>query len=324
MSRIHEAFLDIGEFKVYSSTDATFRALHAVQEVFEQASSTREALEDLLAALKYVADRRPTSIMLFNVMKRMLDYIESGMRMGASKSEVAKMVEEGVGAMRREIENAISLAATLGARRVRENASLLTCSYSRVVKMLFSRLKSEGKRVRAFVTESRPGGEGIRLAQELSEMGIETELIVDSSVRHFMKEMDMVVTGAEAIAANGAVVNKVGTSLIALAANEARVRTFVLTTTHKFSAETIFGELVKLPVMRDVSLLPGLEKRRDLNVCYPLFDVTPPRYVDAIITEKGVVAPEAVILLVRELHGWPTEVHDLISRLEKLVEVVGG
>ncbi|MEM3943877.1 MAG: hypothetical protein QXJ59_07305, partial [Thermofilaceae archaeon] len=71
-------------------------------------------------------------------------------------------------------------------------------------------------------------------------------------------------------------------------------------------------------------LLPGLEKRRDLNVCYPLFDVTPPRYVDAIITEKGVVAPEAVILLVRELHGWPTEVHDLISRLEKLVEVVGG
>jgi translation initiation factor 2B subunit (eIF-2B alpha/beta/delta family) len=63
--------------------------------------------------------------------------------------------------------------------------------------------------------------------------------------------------GADTVAANGAVINKVGTSLIALAAHEARVRTFVIATTHKFSTETVFGELVKLPVVEGARAKPA-------------------------------------------------------------------
>jgi len=304
--------------------DATLKALSAVTFIFERSSNVREALASLLAAVNYVAERRPTLVAFFNSVNRVLKVVEEAILAGRTKEDVDELVRKSIEDVSREIEDAIAVAAALGARRVRDGSTLLTCSYSRSVKALLSRLRAEGKRIRVYVTESRPFGEGVRMAEEVSDMGFETELIVDSAVRYFMKNVNLVVVGAEAIAANGAVVNKVGTSLIALAAHEARVRTFVLTTTHKFSPETVFGELVRLPIVRHVSALPGLERHGDMNVECPLFDVTPPHYVDAIVTERGVVAPEAVVLLVREIYGWPPQITDTASYIQKLMKVISS
>ncbi|RLE83189.1 MAG: initiation factor 2B [Thermoprotei archaeon] len=313
---------EIAEYRIYSSTDAVLRALELFPQVFKRAYNLRESLETLAELVNKLVEVRPTSVMLNNMMRRLLRAVEKHIKAGRSASEIADALELEIKSLRRELESAVNIAATLGARRVRNGDTLMTCSYSKTIMALFHRLREEGKRVRVYVTESRPGSEGVEMAKEISSMGFEVELIVDSAVRFFMKDVDLVVVGAEAIAANGAVVNKVGTSMIALAAHEARVRTFVIATTHKFSHETIFGELVRLPIIRGVKLLPGLEREADLSAESPLFDVTPPEYIDAIITERGVVAPEAVILLVRELYGWPPETMDVISAAHRLLEVV--
>jgi len=312
---------DVGGFKIYSSTDVAFAVADAVVRCFSDAGNLSEAVRSVLALIEGLINTRPTSVISLNVAKRLVERAEALVRAGESKEGVAKALATEAAALKRELENLIAVAAALGARRVRDGSTIMTCSYSKSVKALFSRLKSEGKRVRAIVTESRPGGEGVAMAEELSDLGFETELIVDSAARFFMKDVDVVVVGAEAIAANGAVINKIGTSLIALAAHEARVRTFVIATTHKFSTETVFGELVRLPVVEGAALLLGLERVKGVSAKCPLFDVTPPRYIDAIVTERGVVAPEAALLLVKEVYGWPTAM-DAVSCARRLVEVV--
>ncbi|MCC6049572.1 MAG: hypothetical protein LM580_02630 [Thermofilum sp.] len=318
---LEELLSSVGGFKIYSSTDVALAVADAVVKCFSEAEDLLEAARSVLALVEGLARARPTSVISLNVARRLVEKAEALVKAGEPRERVAEALAAESSALKRELESSIAVAAALGARRVRDGSTLMTCSYSKSVKALFSRLKSEGKRVRAIVAESRPGGEGVAMAEEISDMGFETELVVDSAVRFFMKDVDAVVVGAEAIAANGAVINKVGTSLIALAAHEARVRTFVIATTHKFSTETVFGELVKLPVVEGTALLPGLERAKGVTAKCPLFDVTPPRYIDAIVTEKGVVAPEAALLLVKEVYGWPSA-PDAVSCARRLVEVV--
>jgi len=109
--------------------------------------------------------------------------------------------------------------------------------------------------------------------------------------------------GADSIAANGAVINKVGTSQIALAAHEARVLFFVAAESYKFHPGTLVGRLVKIEErppkeVANPKRFPGVKIRN------PVFDVTPPDYVDLIITERGIIPPSAAYAVIQELFEW--------------------
>jgi ribose 1,5-bisphosphate isomerase len=120
-----------------------------------------------------------------------------------------------------------------------------------------------------------------------------------------MKDVDKVVVGADAVAANGALVNKVGTSLMALAAKEARVEFLVAAETYKFSPETLTGGLVWIEERAVEEVLPEAERGElaSVRVRNPSFDVTPPDYVDAIITELGVIPPQAAFWVLQKVYG---------------------
>ena len=91
--------------------------------------------------------------------------------------------------------------------------------------------------------------------------GIETTLIIDSAVSHFIEDADKVIVGAEAVAANGAIVNKIGTATIAAVAHRAHVRSFVAASTYKFSPETMFGELITIEERDSSYVLDDSERR---------------------------------------------------------------
>jgi len=108
--------------------------------------------------------------------------------------------------------------------------------------------------------------------------------------------------GADTICSNGALINKIGTSQVALAAHEKRVPFMVCAETFKFSPRTIYGELVKIEE-RDVTeiLKPG-EVPGSVKIFNPVFDATPPDYIDSIVTEVGVIPPFAAYeIIVKEL-----------------------
>ena len=109
-----------------------------------------------------------------------------------------------------------------------------------------------------------------------------------------MKSVTKVFVGADTITSHGTLVNKIGTSQLALAANEARVQFYVCSETYKFSPMTLFGDMVTIEE-RDHD---EVAKREILDpavkIFNPVFDSTPAKYIDGIITEVGLISPGSV------------------------------
>jgi translation initiation factor eIF-2B subunit delta len=262
---------------------------------------------------------RPASMATINVLRQIGLYIlEHGY------SGVDKYILE----LKEKYQAILEKAVEVMSRRIASGEVLLSNSNSLAVRKLLAHLAKQGKSVKLYVTESRPGDEGLLLAEYAEGLGFDVYLIVDSATRFFMKSIDKVVVGAEAVASNGAVVSKIGTSLIALVAKEARKRVFVIAPTAKFSPETLHGELLKLPE-HDWRLLVSSEEAMRLpenyNARVPLYDVTPPEYIDAVATEYGLFAPQALplVLSLVEKSGFTIirPLEDVVSGLKKLIGV---
>ncbi len=261
---------------------------------------------------RYLTATRPTAVSLPNAVSYVLSRVHNALRSGASLEELQHIT---ISTSKQFIE--YSLAAVerigkIGARRIENGDTVLThCNSSAAISIIAHAYK-QGKTMRVFATETRPKFQGYITARQLAKEGIDVTLIPDSAVRLVMKRVDKVVVGADAVTANGAVINKVGTSQIALAAKEARVRVFVAAETYKFSPVTVLGELVVIEE-RDPSEVLNLEILRQytlLKIRNPAFDVTPPSYIDAIVTELGVIPPQAAIMILKDFFGWAIQEYE--------------
>ncbi len=115
-----------------------------------------------------------------------------------------------------------------------------------------------------------------------------------------MPKINIVVVGADTVASNGAVINKIGTSQIALCAHEARVPVMVCAETYKFSHETLAGELVEIEE-RDINEIVKPGDFPGVVIFNPVFDATPPEYIDVIVTEEGVISPHAAFEIIKAM-----------------------
>ncbi|RLE72249.1 MAG: initiation factor 2B [Thermoprotei archaeon] len=311
---------DIKYARIFSSTKTVLAGLKLLKKIVDDARNFEELSANLAIVVPLLFKARPTSAMLLNSIKTFVSEVVKASETG-DINYVKQHIDAEVRKIERNILHLAELTAKIASHRINNGDTILTNSYSTVVLKAFKFAYQEGKRFEVYVTESRPGSEGLILAAELAKMGLKTTVFVDSAVRYMIKDVDNVFLSSEAIAANGALINKVGSSLIALAANEARVRVFALAPTLKFSPETLLGELVVLAEGEPSTVLP--EKLREefgdrIKVRVPLFDVTPPEYIDAIITEKGLIAPQAVVMILKEIYGWPFRVITLDEILEGL------
>lgn len=263
----------------------------------------------------FLESSRPASIAAINTIRMIGEYIlERGL----------DNLKNYLNALRSKYDTSLWRAVEVASRRIDNGDSIITNSNSLSIRRLLSTLRDQGKQVRIYVTESRPGREGLMLAEYASKLGFETYLIVDSATRFFMKNIEKVFVGAEGIAANGAVIAKIGTSILALVAKEARKRVFVIAPSIKFSFESIHGELLKIPE-GGAELLVDPKTDRDLPEGYiarvPLYDVTPSEYIDAIATEYGLVAPQAVPLVLRNIYGeYPPRIVPLQALIKSIRE----
>ncbi|AKG39192.1 hypothetical protein MA03_08045 [Infirmifilum uzonense] len=319
MSKIDysEVIESIRSGRIHSSSEVVIFALNKMVDVLE---SEKKLSSFANFALKVVKSR-PTSALLVNATRELAQVILKNKE--SSIEEILELSRRKVEELKGRIHDSVESSAAIAEKRIESGDTLLTTSYSIFVKRTLENAVKKGKDLKVVVTESRPGSEGFRMASELVSLGLDVTLIVDSAVRFVMKNVDKVFLSSESVTANGANVTKVGSSQIALAAHEARVRVFVVTSTLKFSPETLVGELVEIPEadtseMREMLLKKGLDK---VKIRAPLFDVTPPEYIDAIITEKGLVAPSFAIMTVRDLYGWPPKPPLLEETLMELARV---
>ncbi|MEM1639714.1 MAG: translation initiation factor eIF-2B [Desulfurococcaceae archaeon] len=305
-------------FRRFTGSEIVFDTIDQLIEI-AKINDPASFSEKLIEKYERIMIERPSSIAVLNILRNIASYfLEHGL----------EGLVDHLSKLRSEYDAMLWKAADIASRRVTSGEKILTNSNSLAIRRLLKLLKDQGKDVEIYITESKPGKEGILLAEYAESLGFRVYLIVDSAVRFFMKNINKVFVGAEAIASNGAIVSKVGTSLIALAAHEARKRVFVVAPSMKFSYETIYGELLKVP---EGSIELILEPERDetlpgdFTARIPLYDVTPPEYIDAIATQYGLIAPQAIPLLLRSIYGsYPPFVPSLHELFEKIKEKYHG
>lgn len=265
-------------------------------------SYTGASLEDFVRDLSEAADvllaSRPTAVSLWNGVHATMRGVD-----GASSFEEARALVSGNAKdFCTRSERAVEEIARIGARRIQDGDVIMTHCNSSAALGVIKEAHRQGKDIKVYATESRPWRQGILTVNDLADAGVDITLIIDSAVRSVMKRTDKVFVGADTITSQGALVNKVGTSHLALAAHEARVNFYVCAETYKFSPMTLFGDTVTIEE-REISevVRPG-EVRDIVKIFNPVFDSTPAAYIDAIVTELGMMGPGAVYgVMVKQL-----------------------
>jgi methylthioribose-1-phosphate isomerase len=151
----------------------------------------------------------------------------------------------------------------------------------------------QGKKLHVFVPETRPYLQGARLtAWELHKSGIPLTLITDNMVGHFLKTgtVGAIVTGADRVAANGDTANKIGTYQIAVLAKENNVPFYIAAPVSTFDLSIPDGSHIPIEERSsdEVVYIKNIRIAPDVKAAHPGFDVTPARYITAIITERGI------------------------------------
>ncbi|HDR73633.1 MAG TPA: ribose 1,5-bisphosphate isomerase [Methanoculleus sp.] len=278
------------------------------------ASSLERYLQEMERAAGTLLATRPTAVSLPNA----LHFVMNSVRRAASLDEARRALHSRADAFIASSTTAVERIGEIGARHISDGDVLMTHCNSQAALACILEAHRQGKEVEVFATEVRPRNQGLLTIRALNDAGIPTRYIVDSAARSFMNDIDLVIVGSDAIAVNGAVVNKIGTSQIALAAHEARTNLVVAAETYKFAPRTILGELIEIEERDPGEVLAAdiAGALRHVTVHNPAFDVTPAEYVDLIVTEQGAFPPELAYVIIREYLGWDIEEFQKIFEID--------
>lgn len=255
--------------------------------------------------VEYLATSRPTAVNLFWALDRMkakaaaLDSGNSGPR-----EALAVLLTEAK-AIHDEDRGMCHAIGRFGAELLPNNSGVLThCNagglatseYGTALSVFFT-AQDQGKQLHVFVDETRPLLQGARLtAWELTQRQIPATLICDNMAGQVMREgrVQAVVVGADRIAANGDTANKIGTYSVAVLAHAHGIPFYVAAPTNTFDLTLDSGEQIPIEERGAAEITHGFGKQtapQGVQVYNPAFDVTPAKYIKAIITERGVIEP---------------------------------
>jgi methylthioribose-1-phosphate isomerase len=260
---------------------------------------------EVRSAAETLRQARPTAVNLSWALDRLLGTLEnaSGANTGdlreALLAEAQKLADEDVAVNRRMGQHGAALIKD-GDTIIHHcnTGALAAVDFGTALGVVFA-AHAQGKRVHVLVDETRPRLQGARLtAWELKQAGISFDLIADTAAGHFLHtgQVNLCLVGADRIASNGDVVNKIGTYPLAVAAHENSVPFYSVAPTSTIDLACPTGDLIQIEE-RDPHEVLGLEFEGeavapdDITARNPAFDLTPYRYLTAIVTENGIVRP---------------------------------
>jgi methylthioribose-1-phosphate isomerase len=269
------------------------------------AKGTREFTVEFQKTCDLMAATRPTAVNLFWAIDRMKRVFAEGAQAGESPAEIASRLDREAQAIHDEdVANCRAMGGH-GAAMVPDGARVLThcnagalatAGYGSALGVIRAAVE-QGKRIAVFADETRPFLQGARLtAWELVRDGINTTVITESMAGPLMRqgEIDIVVVGADRIAANGDTANKIGTYTVAVLAHEHRIPFYVAAPLSTIDLSTPDGDQIPIEErdQREVSHLGSSRLTPEgAHIRNPAFDVTPYRYITGIITERGILRP---------------------------------
>lgn len=266
-----------------------------------EAGTFDDFLVELRQAKGYLETSRPTAVNLFWALERMERTAVENRRMSVGELK-ARLLDEAHAILEEDRQTCRAIGRN-GAALLKDGDAVLThcnagglatADYGTVHAVLLA-AKEQGKTIRAYADETRPLLQGARLTMwELRQAGIPATLICDSMAAVVMREgrVDAVIVGADRIAANGDVANKIGTYALSVLAKEHGLPFYVAAPVSTFDLTIEDGSGIPIE-QRSPEEVTSWGGRRiapeDVDVYNPAFDVTPAANITAIITEKGVI-----------------------------------
>ena len=292
----------IKQLEVQGARNVAIAAIKAIETLAKEtkAKNKKEFLKELSGAKEILFVSRETEPLMRNAVRWIISQVE---RSGKERvKELAEIVSSASQQFLKNLEDSKEKIAEIGARRIKNDSVILTHCHSSTVTYLLKRAKQEGKSFEVICTETRPIFQGRLTAKEMLELGVKTTLIVDSAARFFMNQVDFVIVGADAITSQGNVINKIGTSMIALVAQEARTPFYVVSELLKFDPVTMYGDYEKIEERKpnEIWELPP----KNLIIRNPAFDVTRRDFIHGIICEEGIISPHSIIEVMHRKYPW--------------------
>lgn len=279
-------------------------ALYA-QEIAKETDSREEFVEKLIEKVSYLASSRPTAVNLRWAVEKQIEVIKN------SQSDIQRLVEELIqNGIKLELED-ISINKKIGdfgAEVVPKGATILThCNagalatvgYGTALGVVRSAYANDNT-IQVFADETRPRQQGARITTlELVMDKIPVTLITDGMCSYFMKKgkIDMVVVGADRIAANGDTANKIGTYTVAIAAKYHNIPFYIAAPLSTIDTRIKSGDEIIIEERSHEEVTHTNGKRicaEGVNIINPGFDVTPHELITGIITEVGILKPDYI------------------------------
>jgi methylthioribose-1-phosphate isomerase len=269
----------------------------------QRAVDERAVFAQLSKSVDYLATSRPTAVNLFWALDRMKAKASS--LKGESAASIRSALLAEARSIHEEDRAMCHAIGRHGATLLRDGQGVLThcnagglatAEYGTALSVFFT-AQDEGKHVRVFVDETRPLLQGARLtAWELTRRNIDATLICDSMAAQVMREgkVQAVITGADRIAANGDSANKIGTYSIAVLARAHGIPFYIAAPSSTFDLSISDGSKIPIEERAADEITHGFGRQTaptGVKVYNPAFDVTPAEYIQAIITERGLIAP---------------------------------
>jgi methylthioribose-1-phosphate isomerase len=268
-----------------------------------QATQSRELIQELEQVGDSLKAARPTAVNLFWAVERILDLVRTRAdeKVNTLKDlvvrEAINISEEDIQINRSLARNAQPLIPDPAVIFHHCNTgSLAAVDYGTALGVIRI-AHEEGKDIFVYVDETRPRLQGARLtAWELLQYGVPFKVVVDGSSGHFMQRerVDLCIVGADRVAANGDVANKIGTYNLAVVAKENGVPFYVAVPKSTIDLDTPSGDMIEIeerPAAEVTQIGNWLITPKNTPVANPAFDITPAKLITAFITEAGIVYP---------------------------------
>jgi len=292
----------IKQLEIQGARNVAIAAITAVEEASRESKAKRKDgfLKELSEAKTVLFASRATEPLMRNAVRYVIQAVESSNK--TNVKELVDFVSQVTAQFLERLERSKEKIASIGSKRISSHSRVLTHCHSSTVTNMLLKAKLDGKTFEVVCTESRPVFQGRITAKEMLDSGIKTTMIVDSAVRHFINEVDFVVVGADAITSEGNIINKIGTSIVALAAKEARTPFYVATELLKFDPVTVLGDYERIEERnpKEVWDTPPY----GLIIRNPAFDVTRRDFIHGIICEEGIMPPHSISELISRKYPW--------------------
>lgn len=277
---------------------ATNSALMGVDAVLARLGELRKNHYTCLVSFRRELEKaRATEPTLRNCMR----FLFRNLSQRDSPGELKEKLEGGRAWLKANFGESKGRMDAYGSELIKKGDTLLLHCQSGTVTSIVKKAFREGKNPKVYSSETRPRFQGRETAKELALGGMEVTYIIDSASNFFMGDVDAVLVGADAIAGDGDLVNKIGTSLIALSARENNIPFY--SCTHSFKLD-LSGQEEPIEE-RDPKEVWERPPRR-VSIRNPAFDRTPAKYITGYVTELGVLKPAEVLQKVLEEYPWMT------------------